>query len=65
MYLVALAQYFLGTFALKEGGRVVVDHLDLSGTLNGVDPRTGYLRLDRTMQHTGEELLARVVQLVM
>lgn len=42
-----------------------MDHVDLSGTLNGVDPRTGYLRLDRTMQHTGEELLAGVVQLLM
>ncbi|XP_050701941.1 uncharacterized protein LOC126988145 [Eriocheir sinensis] len=35
-----------------EGSQVTVGTLDLSGTLNGVDPRTGYLRLDRTVQHT-------------
>ena len=39
---------------VQVGGRVTVGFLDLSGTLNGLDPRTDYLRLDRTLQHTGK-----------
>ncbi|XP_063869289.1 uncharacterized protein LOC135105158 [Scylla paramamosain] len=36
------------------GGRVTVGYLDLSGTLNGLDPLTDFLRLDRTLQHNSQ-----------
>ncbi|MPC21231.1 hypothetical protein E2C01_014208 [Portunus trituberculatus] len=47
------APYFRSRWERRSvGGRVTVGYLDLSGTLNGLDPLTDFMRLDRTLQHT-------------